>query len=219
MPSRHRFGMAAVITVLAAIAGVVAAPELPGRIVVNWDAAGAPQGTMARTTGLALLPVLMATLLVIFAAIPRIDPLRENIQSFRRYYDWFVVFFTGYLGVLHIGIVAFNLGYPFDFTLLVLASTAFLYYFLGMVLARAERNWFVGIRTPWTLSDDEVWDRTHGLAAPLFKACGILAAIGLAAGKYAIYFALLPVLATALFTVVYSYYLYDRVDGGDPARA
>ncbi len=218
MHSRHRFGIAAGITLLAAIVGGIATPELPARIVVNWDALGSPRGTMARTTGLAVLPGLMIVLLALFALIPRIDPLRENIRSFRPAYDWFVVFLTGYLAIVHMGIVAYNLGYTFDFTLLVLAGTAFLYYFVGMVLARAERNWFVGVRTPWTLSDDEVWDRTHALAAPLFKVCGVLAAIGLVFGEFAIYFAIVPVLATAVFTAAYSYYIYEQIDGADPAR-
>ncbi len=216
--SRHRFGIGAAITLLAGLASVLAASELPAEIVINWDAAGNPGGTIRTTTGLGLLPVVMGILLICFAAIPRIDPLRENIRSFRRAYDWFVVFLTAYLGVIHLGILAFNLGYRFDVTLLVLAGTAFLYYFVGMVLSRAERNWFVGVRTPWTLSDDEVWNRTHDVAAPLFKACGVLAAVGLAFGDYAVYVAFVPVVITALGTVVYSYYLYEQLDDGDPAR-
>jgi len=96
----------------------------------------------------------MAGILGLFAVIPRIDPLRENIAEFRSYYDWFVVIFTIYMFVVHAGVVAFNLGYEFDFTYLILVAAAGLFYYSGVVLTHAKQNWFVGIRTPWTLSSE-----------------------------------------------------------------
>jgi len=76
-------------------------------------------------------------------------------------------------------VVAFNLGYEFDFTLLVLAAVAGLFYYIGFVLERAECNWFVGIRTPWTLESDAVWQRTHRLGGRLFKLTALFALVAL----------------------------------------
>ncbi|WP_255198307.1 SdpI family protein [Halorarius litoreus] len=214
MNTRQRFGLATVFVVLAAVVSLLAAPDLPAEIVTNWDAAGEPNGTMSKTAGLWLAPGFSAVLLVLFAAIPRIDPLRENIAAFRPYYDWFVVVFTGFMLLVHAGVVAFNLGYVFDFTLLVLVGVAAMFYYIGVLLSHAERNWFVGIRTPWTLSSDEVWDRTHALGGRLFKLTALLSLVGLLFGEYAIYFLLVPALPTAVVTVAYSYYLYERVERG-----
>jgi len=125
--------------------------------------------------------------------------------------------FAAYLAVLHTGIVAFNLCSAFDMTLFVLAGGAGLFYYLSILLAHAERNWFVGIRTPWTLSSDEVWDRTHDLASRLFKLTAVLALVGLLFGEYAVFFLVVPALLTAAVTVAYSDYLYERLDGGDPS--
>lgn len=122
-----------------------------------------------------------------FAVIPRIGPLRENIATFRPVYDWFVVVFSAFMTVIHGGVIAFNLGYEFDFTLLVLAAVAGLFYYVGVLLAHADRNWFVGIRTPWTLSSDEVWERTHHLGSRLFKLTAIISLVGLFFGDAAIY--------------------------------
>lgn len=217
MRSVHRFAVAAGIVALSGALSVVAAPSVPARLVTHWNAAGDPDGTMAKSVGLALVPVLSAALLGLFAAIPRIDPLRENIASFRAVYDWFLVALTAFLGVVHAGIVAFNLGYAFDFTQVVLAATAVLFYFVGVLLSHAERNWFVGIRTPWTLSSAEVWDRTHRLGARLFKVTAVVALFGLLAGEYAVYFLVAPALVTAAVTVAYSFYLYERTErGGAP---
>jgi len=122
--------------------------------------------------------------------------------------------------VVHAGVVAFNLGYEFDFTYLILVAAAGLFYYSGVVLTHAKQNWFVGIRTPWTLSSEEVWARTHALGGRLFKLTAILTVVGLLFGNYALYFLLVPALLTAGGTIVYSYYLYERLDrtSGDYLR-
>lgn len=216
MNSVHRFGLAVGFVVLSAAASVFVAPELPEQLVTHWNAAGEPNGTMQKPLALAFLPGLMAVSLLVFAAIPRIDPLRRNIQDFRVYYDWFVVVFTVFMLVVHTGILAFNLGYSFDFTLLVVAGVALLLYYVGVLLEHAERNWFIGVRTPWTLSSDEVWRRTHDLAARLFKLTAAVAVLGLLFGDHAVYFLIVPAVATAIVTVAYSYYAYEKLgEGGD----
>jgi len=213
MDTTRRYLVAAAFVVCSGLVSVVAAPELPAELVTHWNAAGEPDGTMSKTVALALVPVLSATLLGLFVLIPRIDPLRANIADFRRHYDWFVVFFAAYMFLVHTGIVAFNLGYEFDFVALVLLGVAGLFYYVGVLLEQAGRNWFVGIRTPWTLSSDAVWDATHELGARLFKICALAALFGVFAGEYAVYFVLVPALGTAVITVVYSYVVYERLDG------
>lgn len=212
MRTIHRFGIAGLLVAAGAVASLLVAPSLPEELVVNWNAAGDPGGTMPKTVALWLLPALAAGLILLFAVIPRIDPLRENIATFRPFYDWFVVVLTAFLGLIHVGVLAFNLGYEFPFTHLILLGTSLLLYFVGALLVRAERNWFVGIRTPWTLSSDEVWRRTHDLGGTLFKLSAIVAAVGVLFGEYALYFLVIPVVLTALSTAAYSYYLYERLE-------
>ncbi|WP_254533499.1 SdpI family protein [Natrinema gelatinilyticum] len=214
MNTVHRFMLAAGLVVLGGVASVVAAPAIPDQLVTHWNAAGEPDGMMSKPLALALVPGLSAVLLAVFAVLPRIDPLRENVAAFRPYYDWFVVIFMGFMIVVHVGVIAFNLGYEFDFTLLILGAIAGLFYYIGILLAHAERNWFVGIRTPWTLSSEEVWDRTHELGGRLFKLTALVTLIGLLFGEYAVYFLLMPALLTAAITVVYSYYLYEQLERG-----
>jgi len=111
MNSRRRFLIAAVFVVISGVMSVLAAPELPARMATHWNAAGQSDGTISKPVALALLPVLTALLLVMFALAPCIDPLRENIASFRSVYDWFVVVFTAFMTVIHGGVIVFNLGY------------------------------------------------------------------------------------------------------------
>jgi uncharacterized membrane protein len=214
MHSTSRFGFAFVFLVSSVVLSAIAAPELPEQLAIHWNAAGQPDGTMAKVPALALIPAILAVLLGLFAVIPRVGPLRENIATFRPVYDWFVVAFSAFMAAVHGGIVAFNLGYEFDFTVLVQVAVALLFYFVGVLLTHAERNWFVGIRTPWTLSSDDVWDRTHELGSRLFKLTAVIAVVGLLFEEYAVYFLVVPALLTAGITLVYSYYLYERIEGG-----
>ena len=98
-----------------------------------------------------------------------------------------------------------------------------LFHYVGVVLEQAKRNWFIGIRTPWTLSSDEVWDRTNALSATLFKWSAVIAFVGLvggyASGSVELAFAAMfvPLLVTAFVTVAYSYYLYRDLESGDPS--
>lgn len=216
MNSRQRFAVALGFVLLSVAVSVIAGPSLQELLVSNWDAGGEPNGTLSKALGLWLFPGLTAVLIPVFAIISRIDPFRENIATFRPYYDWFVVIFAANMAVLHIGIVAFNLGYEFDFVQLVVIAAAGLLYYAGVLISNAERNWFVGIRTPWTLSSEEVWRRTHDLGSTLFKLTAVPTLIGLLFGDYAIFFLVVPALLTAGFTVAYSYYRYEWLerDGG-----
>jgi uncharacterized membrane protein len=216
MQTVHRFGLAGLLVASGAVASLVFAPSLPSDLVVNWDASGQPGETMGKTAALWLLPAIAAGLVFVFAVIPRIDPLRQNIASFRPFYDWFVVVLSAFLVFVHAGMIAFNLGYEFPFTSLVVLGTALLLYYVGALLSRAERNWFVGIRTPWTLSSDEVWRRTHDVGGTLFKLTAIISAVGALFGEYAVYFLLVPLVLTAVSTAAYSYYLYERLERDDP---
>ena len=80
-----------------------------------------------------------------------------------------------------------------------------LFYCLGIVVGNTKKNWFIGIRTPWTLSSDIVWYKTHKIGGKLFKAAGVVAFLGALLPAYALFFIIVPVIAVALYTVVYSY--------------
>ena len=99
MNSTHRFALAAGLVVASGAVSVLAAPDLPEQMATHWNAAGVPDDTMSKPVALTLFPVLTAVLLGMFAVIPRIDPLGENIAGFRPIYDWFVVGFTAFMAV------------------------------------------------------------------------------------------------------------------------
>ena len=79
-----------------------------------------------------------------------------------------------------------------------------------MLIGSSKRNWFVGIRTPWTLSNDKVWEETNHLGAILFKASGVLAFGAVLLGSYGWLVVLIPVVGSALLLIPYSFVIYRR---------
>lgn len=202
------------VVLLMALAVAVLYPRLPEQMAINFSAAGQPNGYLARPLAVALLPGVAAAVLVLFKIVPGIDPLGENIERFQRYYDFFVVFTVGILAYVHGLVLAYNIGYRFDMTTVVVPLLAVTFVVAGYVIENARQNWFVGIRTPWTLSDEEVWDRTHQRAGVLFKLAGVVSLLALALPEYFEVLVVGPVAAAALLATVYSFVLYRRKQRG-----
>lgn len=187
------------------------APDMPEQMASHWNAAGKVDGHMPKDAAVLLLPGMMTFITLLYAAIPYLDPLKKNIQSFITYYENFFVVLIAFLLVLHIQILLWNLGTQISPNMLMPLMIGSLFFYIGVVMENTKRNWFIGIRTPWTLSSDVVWERTHKLGGTLFKAVGIISAVGILFQAYVIWFILAPVLLAALVLVLYSYVEYRKI--------
>lgn len=206
---RKYFGWAAGILTVSVLVTIYLYPRLPSELAVHWSG-GQPDGYMSRFWGAALLPLIIVGVVGLFAVLPRIDPLRENIQEFKEYYGRFFVLLAGFLAYLQFVVLAFNLGLVANVTAWLAPALGVLLYFVGMVLQRSERNWFLGVRTPWTLSSDRVWRKTNELVGKLLKASAFFAAAGMFFPRYMTYLVAVPLASAAFYAFVYSYLVYRR---------
>jgi uncharacterized membrane protein len=87
---------------------------------------------------------------------------------------------------------------------------AILFYYTGILIENAKRNWFIGIRTPWTMSSDKVWDKTHKVGGKLYKIAGVVTLLAIFFETYAIYIIVVPLIMVSIYTVVYSYFEYQK---------
>ena len=195
----------ALVLVLTAVITLVAYPVMPDVVASHWNAAGELDGTMPKFWGLALIPLLMYGFCALLAVLPRIDPLRKNYEKFRDYYEGFILVFAAFLLFIQLQIILWGRGIYMSPNLTLPILMGFLFIYIGFLMEHAEPNWFVGIRTPWTLSNETVWKKTHRKGATLFKLAGVVSFIGILAGIYAWLFILVPAIAVAGYTVVYSY--------------
>jgi uncharacterized membrane protein len=184
--------------------------HLPGEIAIHFDASGNPDGTTGKLPGLMLLPVLFIGFVGLFRNLPSLDPLGENIESFRPQYDLIAASILGFLTYIQALIVSWNLGYSFSINQALAPGIAALYYIMGSVLEEARQNWFIGIRTPWTLSSEEVWNKTHRKFATWFKASGLIALGAVIFPDRLVELAVLPAVIVSGAAFVYSYLRYQK---------
>jgi uncharacterized membrane protein len=211
MSTRTVIVLGAILILIAALVGVLFYPQLPERMASHWNINNQVDGYISRFWGAFLMPLISLGLLVLFMLIPQIDPLKANIAQFRGYFNIFILLLIVFMAYLHGLTLAWNLGYTgFNMGSALLPALGLFIFFIGFLLEKAKRNWFIGIRTPWTLSSDKVWDETHRLGATLFKVSGLLAILGAFLPEIAFWLMFVPLIGSSLFLVIYSYVLYAR---------
>ncbi len=181
------------------------------QIATHWDQDGNVNGYMSKFWGIFLLPFISLGLLLIFLAIPKIDPLKSNIKKFKKQYDSFVTITMLFMLYIYASIIVYNLGYPININKTIIPAIALLFIYLGSIMKEIRKNWFIGIRTPWTLSSDHVWKKTHELGSILFTISGLIILTGiLLPTKYILPIILVPAITISLGLMIYSWWIYKK---------
>lgn len=185
--------------------------SLPEEIASHWNADGEVDGYMNKFWGLFLMPLVASGILVLFIVIPKIDPLRDNIRLFRKHFDGFILVIISFLFYIYLVSLFWNLGYTFDMNLAILPAMGIMFFYAGNLMGNAKRNWFIGVRNPWTLSSDVVWNKTHKRGGILFKALGIIFVLSAFFEQINIFFILIFVLFVVVYLFIYSYVEYRKL--------
>ena len=199
-----------VLIILFFVIGTYYYPGMPEQMASHWNASGEVNGYMSRFWGVFLLPIIFLGVALIFIAIPRIDPLKKNIRDFRKYFDIFIIIFFLFMLSVYLMMLLWNVGIEISPNIIMPIGIGILFFFAGVLIEHAKRNWSIGIRTPWTLSNEKVWDKTHKRGAKLFKIAGIIAILGIFFRNYALWFVLAPIIMMAVYLVFYSYFEYRK---------
>ncbi|MFA6520867.1 MAG: DUF1648 domain-containing protein [Candidatus Gracilibacteria bacterium] len=203
------------IVLLSFVVGFYFYPQMPESMASHWGVDGQVNGYMPKFWGVFLMPIISVIMLVFFVVLPRVDPKKENIEKFRNYFDGFVFLIFAFLFYVYAITLYWNLITPearasFSIIKFLVPAFAILFYYIGILISHAKSNWSIGIRTPWTMSQEDVWDKTHKLGGTLFKAAAVISLLGFVFVKYAFWFLLAPVIFVTLFIVLYSYLLFRK---------
>jgi uncharacterized membrane protein len=184
--------------------------DLPAVIPTHWDGAGQVNGHGPRST-VFLLPVIMAGLVLLWPALPSVSPHKFRVDGFSDTW-WFsgmvVVGLLAYIQAVQLEILTHG---ALDIGRALFGGIGIAFVLLGNVLGKVKRNFWLGVRTPWTLASDRVWYATHRLAGKTMVAGGLLVLVASLAGLPG-YVATAALLAGALVPVVYSLVYYKRVE-------
>jgi len=200
----------ALVILLSFVVGALLYPAMPPYMASHWGLKGEVNGYAPKFWGLFLMPLLSIAMMLLFMLVPKLDPLGKNIDEFRQHYDTFVALIISFLFYIHIISIFWNLGADFDMNQLLSPAIAILFFYCGILLYHAKRNWTVGIRTSWTLSSDYVWNRTHQLGGMLFTLLGVICLLGVILPPYATIFIMAPIISATIILVLYSYLLYRQ---------
>lgn len=200
-----------VLVLLAFVASTAVYDKLPDPMPTHWNLSGEVDGWTALPWGAFLLPVMLLAGLAIFYVIPLIDPRKANYAKFKGTYELLIIAVMSFMLGMHLLILANAIGMNVSLFRIVPAGVGALLIVIGNLLPRTRPNWFVGIRTPWTLSSDRVWERTHRFAGRLFVAAGALTLLVAAfAPTLAIRVLIGSAVALSVGVLAYSYMVWKQ---------
>lgn len=191
-------------------------PRVPDQMPVHFNLAGVADRAGSRAEGLLLLPSAVSVLYALLLIWPRVDPRRGTFALFARPFALVRLTVFALFLLVYGSLVAIALGRPVKVDSIISVAGAIAIVLLGNYLPKIQPNWIIGVRTPWTLSSDLAWRRTHRLAGPLFVVTGLVSLVAaLFRPAVAAYLMLSLIVVTAVISATYSYLVWRQ----DPARA
>lgn len=203
----------------AALCSWVLFDRLPDQVATHWGVDGQPDGYSSRAVAAFLLPGFILLLAGLFQVLPRLDPLKRAYTETSSPY-WVIANATLlFTAVLHVALLGFAVGWPVRIATVVPVGVGGLFVIIGLLMERMPPSWFMGIRTPWTLSSEAVWLRTHQVGGVCFIVAGILLVVAGFVHPEGLLMTLMVLAAvSAAIPVAYSYVAWRAEQrGGRPA--
>ena len=203
------FGL--VIALIAVGMSIWAYPQMPPTVATHWSLNGTPDGFSSRLVAVLIIPGVVLVMTGLFNVLPKLDPRGGNYPKFFGTYWLICNTVIAFMLIAHAMILASGIGFPMHIDRLMPVGVGLLFIVLGNYITRVEPNWFVGIRTPWTLSSDTVWRKTHRTGGYLMVLGGLLvAACAVLPHGAFIPVLIVAILLMAVIPIVQSYILWKR---------
>jgi uncharacterized membrane protein len=194
----------------------------PQRVAVHWNLYGHPDGWSNPAFAAFFMPALIAVCYAVVLAVPLLDPNKERYREFGRANQVIRLAITAFLVFTYLVASLNNLGYDLPIARLMPAGIGAMFLAIGNYMPKIKPNWFIGVRTPWTLSSEQVWVRTHRFSGRAFAVSGLVCLVAaFTAPVYAFIAVLLSAICVSALTVAYSWWIWTKLEPGrkpDSAR-
>jgi len=206
-------GLVQVLIALASVAmSIYFYQHFPTRVPTHWGLNGQVDSWGSRGTGAFLLPALIIVIYFLFALLPKIDPRKDRYVEFAKTYSIFKTAIMTVLLAVYIATGLNVLGYPVSISFWIPFVIGLLFVVLGNYFGKLRNNYFVGIRTPWTLSNEEVWNRTHRFGGKMFILGGIIMMLsGFVPTQFRMPIFIVSICAIVILPIFYSYIEFKRL--------
>ncbi|QSB47664.1 SdpI family protein [Parageobacillus toebii] len=187
-------------------------PQLPDQVPTHWNFSGEVDGYSSKLFAVLFGPILLTGIYGMLLGVTKIDPRKENYEKFAGAYRVFMNASLTFFVVIHIAVIFSGLGYDINMDWIVNIGLGLLFIILGNYMPKVKANYFIGIRTPWTLANETVWARTHRFGGKVFFIGGGMLIVSAFMPSSIRGFLLISSIAfIAVVPIVYSYFAYKKV--------
>ena len=194
------------------VTAAVLYPYLPEQIPTHWNFEGEVDDYTAKPWGVIVLPLAAVFVFVVMKLIPIISPKGFRTDQFTGVLNIFMVTLVGFMSGVGLLALLEASGRNVHINEMIVAGVGLLFIVIGNYLGKLRKNFFLGIRTPWTLASDEVWSRTHRLGGWIFVLIGFFLFLQ-AFIRFPKQWLIGSIVVVALVPVIYSYVLYRQIEG------
>jgi len=193
-------------------AAAILYPQLPALVPTHWNFAGQADQFSGKAFGTWLLPVITLLMAILFPVFRRIDPKSENYEAFAHTWNVLQLCFTAFFAYVF-GIQMLATLHPAESAMVgryIILGVGALFIIIGNYMGKIRQNYFVGLRTPWSLADPVVWQKSQrfGGWAFVFGGLAIIGQSVFLGDNPWLFFGI--ILAMALLPIVYSYLIFKR---------
>jgi uncharacterized membrane protein len=204
------------VVILSWILAFLALPHLPEVIPIHWGLYGEANGFADKVSGILGLPVAITLVMVLMIVLPRFHSVEFSLEAFRDIYAMLIFATIAMIFAIEAMVIVSALGVDLPVVTIISLLMGFLFIVMGGLMPHIGRNTTMGIRLPWTLASEDVWNRTHEYGGRIFMAAGVLVVLGsLVAGIWAMALMLVVILGSTLYISIWSYRLAKSMPGSE----
>lgn len=198
------------VIIFSALIGLALYPQLPQEAPSHWSTKGVIDAWFGKNLAVIFFPLLILLIYLSTTFLFFFDPLKKNYLKFVDSYFWFRTILVIFLSLLYLFSLTEALRGEMNIIYFIIPAISIFIIYIGLFLPTVERNYFIGIRTPWTLHSTEVWNRTHKFSGKVFVIAGIISFFTILIPKYAFVIFTAIIISAALLPSIYSYYLFFK---------
>lgn len=202
-----------ILIILSVLASFYFYANFPDQVPTHWNYKGEIDGWSPKAFAAFFFPGLNLAMYLLFLIFPYLDPKKDRYAEFAKTYHVFKGMLVAVMTAIYFYVGLAGLGYELPVTAVIPPAIGVLFVVLGNYMGKIKPNWFMGIRTPWTLSNEEVWNKTHRLGGKLFMLMGLFMIIGTILPPAIFWgFFIFGTVIVSLAPMIYSYLLFRKLE-------
>jgi immunity protein, SdpI family len=187
--------------------------NFPEQVPTHWNWQGQPDDWSSKAFGAFFFPALIFGLYLLFIFLPKIDPRKKRYEQFQNTYHRFKNVFILFFTIIYFTASLNAIGWNIKIEWVVPTMIGLLFIFIGNYLSKLKPNYFIGIRTPWTLANEEVWNKSHRFSGKVFALMGVFMISTLFLPKdIGAWLVIGPIFLGIAIILIYSYLVYVKIE-------